>query len=63
MTQATVATLPNANAVEEAAYRAIYALQYSTNKAVLFVQAEVPSTPYDMALDVINRIVRPQGKK
>jgi hypothetical protein len=57
------ATLPDFNAVEEAAYRAVYALQYNTNKAVLFVQSEVPTTPYDLALDVINRIVRPTPAK
>jgi len=48
--------------VEDAAIKAVYALQYNTNRAARFVVGEVPSISYEAAVETINRIVR-QTKK
>ena len=49
-------------AVETAATKAIYQLQYGTSAAVAFVKSEVPSTSYEMAIQAINKVVRPSKK-
>jgi len=49
-------------AVEEAAIRAVYTLQYNTEAAANFVKNEVPATSYEMAIQAINKVVRPSKK-
>lgn len=63
MSQAQATALNNQ--VEEVAIRAVYQLQYNTNKAARFVVGEVPAASFELALETINRVVRtsPQAKK
>lgn len=51
--------------VEAAAIRAVYELQYNTNKAARFVVGEVPTASFELALETINGVVRktPTAKK
>jgi hypothetical protein len=44
--------------VEVAATKAVYQLQYNTQKATSFVVAEVPAASYEMALEAIKRVVK-----
>jgi len=48
--------------VENAAIKAIYQLQYNTATAANFVKSEVPATTYEMAIEAINKVVRPSKK-
>lgn len=48
--------------VEAAAIRAVYTLQYNTEAAANFVKSEVPATTYEMAIQAINKVVRPSKK-
>jgi hypothetical protein len=49
-------------AVEDAAIKAVYDLQYNSSRAARFVMGEVPKTSYEMAINTINRVVRPTPK-
>lgn len=60
MAQAQAVALKNE--VVEAATRAVYQLQYNTQKACSFVVAEVPSASYEMALEAIKQVVKVQRK-
>lgn len=51
------------SAVEEAAIRAVYELQYNTQKAARFIVNEVPSTSMEFAVSVVNSVVRGTPKK
>lgn len=46
------------NEVIVAATKAVYQLQYNTQKACSFVVAEVPTATYDMALEAIKKVVK-----
>jgi hypothetical protein len=48
--------------VEDAAIKAVYALQYNTGRAAKFVMAEVPNTPEEMAVKAIGIVVRAPKK-
>jgi hypothetical protein len=56
MSQAQAVALKNE--VVEAATRAVYQLQYNTQKACSFVVAEVPAASYEMALEAIKKVVK-----
>lgn len=45
--------------IEDAAIKAIYGLQYNTNRAARFVISEVPNTTIEVAIQTVNRVVRP----
>ena len=60
MSQAQAAVLNNE--VVEAATRAVYQLQYNTQKACSFLVAEVPAASYEMALEAIKQVVKVQRK-
>lgn len=49
-------------AVENAAIQATFGLQYNTAAAVNFIKSEVPATTYEMAIQAINKVVRPSKK-
>ena len=57
MAQAQAAVLNVA--VEEAAINEVYGLQYNTAAAANFIKSEVPATSYEMAIQAINKVVRP----
>lgn len=61
MSQAQAVALKNE--VVEAATRAVYQLQYNTQKACSFVVAEVPAASYEMALEAIKQVVKVQPRK
>jgi hypothetical protein len=50
-------------AVENAAIRAVFELQYNTPKVVSFIQTEVPGTTPEDALSAMNRVVRRDSGK
>ena len=60
MAQAQAAVL--SKAVEAAAIRAVFQLQYNTEAAANFVKSEVPATSYEMAIQAINKVARPFKK-
>ena len=60
MAQAKAVVFPKA--VEEAALRAVFVLQYNTAAAVNFIRGEVPTTSYDLAVAAINAVARPSKK-
>lgn len=60
MAQAQAAVLNVA--IEEAAIKATFGLQYNTAAAANFVQCEVPTASYEMAIQAINRVIRPSRK-
>jgi hypothetical protein len=45
-------------AVTVAATKAVYELQYNTQKAASYVIAEVPAASYEMALEAIKQVVK-----
>lgn len=48
------------NEVIVAATKAVYQLQYNTQKATSFVVSEVPAASYEMALEAIKQVVKCQ---
>ena len=46
------------NEVVDAATKAVYQLQYNTQKACSFVVGEVPATSYEVALEAIKLVVK-----
>ena len=44
--------------VKVAAIKAVYELQYNTQKACSYVIAEVPAASYEMALEAIKKVVK-----
>jgi hypothetical protein len=46
-----------------AATKAVFELQYPTNKAAGFVRSEVPQTSFEMAVEAINLVARPSKVK
>ena len=51
------------NEVVDAATKAVYQLQYNTQKACSFVVGEVPAASYEMALEAIKTVVKVQRRK
>ena len=60
MAQAQAVVL--SKAVEAAAVKAVFHLQYNSEAAANFVKSEVPATSYEMALQAINKVARPSKK-
>lgn len=46
------------NQVEDAAIKAVYALQYNTTRAARFVMAAVPNTSQELAITAIHTVAR-----
>jgi hypothetical protein len=55
-------TIKLSTQVEDAAIRAVYALQYNTVRAARFVMSEVPNTPQETAMSAINVVARAPKK-
>lgn len=55
-------TITQSTQLEDVAIKAVYIHQYNSSKAARYVCSEVPSTSYDLALEVINRITKPTKK-
>lgn len=56
------ATTKLSTQVEDAAIKAVYALQYNTNRAARFVMGEVPNTSQEIAVAAIHTVVRSPKK-
>lgn len=50
-------------AVETAATKAVFVLQYNTNRAAQFICAEVPRTSFEDAVKAIDTVARPSKVK
>jgi len=48
--------------IETVATRAVFHLQYSSRKAAQYIVGEVPSTTFEDALKMIDKVARPQKK-